>query len=337
MPYPIKPLPTLRKLLSIALAAVILGACGYSDELHQRHSLLKLLWNERYAELDGAITQAYVEKGKGKLSSNQIRSRFWQLEMVDPAFTPRFDGWVAKQDSSHAYLARGWFRLEQAQKTRGEGPYRDISPDRRTRVQELVLASVEDFHQALKKDPLCAMCVGGKIAANRYLGRRDPELIETALSIDPKLWQPVAAHFISLYPQWGGSEDEMKAFIRRMETVPGAEKSVRHLNAMFHFRRGLDHQYDTMNYPEAIKEYETAISYHPDSNALKNIAQLYSRQRQYDKAASALERNLHENDEWDLYTIEALAQAYFAQGKQRDGEKMMNKRDELIRRFRNGE
>lgn len=324
------------RFLGTILAALMVSSCGYSDELHQRHQLVFMLWNERYAELDQAIAQAYVEKGKGKLTSGQLRTRFWQLQNVDAAYEPEFDAWVARSGSAHAYLARGWFRLEQASRARGDAPASKTPPERFAKSREKALSGVDDLHQALKKDPLCAMCVGGEIYANLYLGRRDPELVETALRLDPNLWQPVAAHFISLYPQWGGSEEEMQAFIRRMDTK-GNEKTVRRLNAMFYFRRGLAQQYNFRNYDEAIKEYETAISYSPNDDALKNVAEIYAQQGKHDKAAAALERNLRDNDEWDLYTIEALAQAYFAQGKNSDGTKMMRKRDELIRRFRNGE
>ncbi|MBU1236302.1 MAG: DUF4034 domain-containing protein [Gammaproteobacteria bacterium] len=317
--------------------ALVVSGCGYSDELHQRHALVKLLWEERYAELDQAIAQAYREREKGKLSSNRLRTRFWQLQNVAPAFTVRFDNWVARQGSSHAYLARGLFRLEQASRIRGDGPASGIPPARYAKVRELAQLGVDDLHQALDKDSRCAMCIGGEIFANLYLGRRDDELVEMAFLIDPTLWQPVAAHFMSLYPQWGGSEEEMNAFIRHMETLNGTEKIVQRLNAMFYFRRGLEQQFGYRDYAEATKEYETAISYFPDSYALKNVAAMYSAQGKHDKAAVALERNLRENDEWDLYTIEALAQAYFAQGKGSEGKRMMRKRDELLTRFRNGE
>jgi tetratricopeptide (TPR) repeat protein len=334
MSIPFTWLPT--TLLAV-MAALLLGSCGYSDELHQRHSLLKLLWEERYAELDQAITQAYRERDKGKLSSNQLRTRIWQLQSVAPDFAPRFDSWVARQQSSHAYLARGWYRIEQASKIRGDGPASGVPPDRYAKVRELAELGIEDMRQALAKDSRCAMCIGGEIFANLYLGRRDDELLERAFLIDPTLWQPVAAHFISLYPQWGGSEEEMKAFIHRMGTLTRAEKVVQRLNAMFYFQRGLIQQFELRDYMAAIKEYETAISYFPDSFALKNIATIYSNQGRYDKAAEALERNLRDNDEWDLYTIEALAQAYFAQGKRGEGEKMIKRRVELLTRFRNGE
>lgn len=321
----------------ILFVCLALSGCGYSDELSHRHSLLKLLWTEQYAKLDEAITQAYVDKRKGKLTSNQLRTRFWQLQYADPAFTGRFDTWVARQDSAHAHLARGWFRLQQASKIRGDGPSAGIPPDRKSAMRALALAGEEDMAQALIKDPLCAMCVGGQIYANLYLGIRDSALIEKALSLDPDLWQPVAAHFISISPQWGGAAGEMEGFVRTMEERGRSKEFLNRLNAMLFFQYGLIEQYDHKDFALAIEKYERAISYFPNSDALKNVAELYANQGRHDKAEAALERNLRENDEWDLYSIEALAQAYFAQGKTGDGKKMMRKRDELVRRFRNGE
>jgi tetratricopeptide (TPR) repeat protein len=325
------------KLLTTILLGLLLGGCGYSDELHQRHTLLKLLWTEQYVELDKSIAQAYVEKDKGKISSNRLRGRFWQLQNADPAFEPRFDHWVDHQKSAYAYLARGLFWLARAEKLRGDNVASNISPDVLAHVRELAQRGVDDLHQALQKDARCAMCVGGEIWANLLLNQRDPELIETALFFDRSLWQPVAAHFISLYPQWGGSEEQMDAFIKKMETQTGQERIVPRLKAMFYFRRGMDQQYNQKNYASAIKEYETAVSYYPDDYALKNLAEMYMWQGDPYKAATALEKNLETNDPWDLYTIEALAQAYFAQGDENKGKKMMMKRDELVTRFHNGE
>ena len=299
--------------------------------------MLKLLWTEQYAELDKAIDQASLEKYKGKLSSNQLRGRFWQLQNADPVFESRFDAWVNTRKSAHAYLARGLFRLERANKLRGDGTASQISPDKLEKVRELAQRAVGDLQLSREKDSRCAMCVGGEIWANLLLGKRDPELVETALALDRSLWQPVASHFISLYPQWGGSEEQMSAFIREMEARADKENNVPRLNAMFHFRRGLIQQYDKRDYPEAIKDYERAVSYYPNDFALKNLAELYMQQGDTQKAVTVLERNLEANDPWDLYSIEALAQAYFAQGEQSKGKTMMKKRDDLMTRFRNGE
>ncbi|MBS1198892.1 MAG: hypothetical protein H6R18_2677 [Proteobacteria bacterium] len=335
IPIPIE--KNISKLLAVIFVVLLLGGCGYSDELHSRHVLLKLLWTEQYAELDRAIAQAYQEKEKGKLSSNRLRGRFWQLQNADPAFESKFNGWVNAQKSAHAYLARGLFWLERANKLRGDNVASQIPSDRMEKVHELAQRAVDDLHLAREKDTRCAMCVGGEIWANLLLGQHDPELIENALSLDRSLWQPVASHFISLYPQWGGSEEQMSAFIKKMETQAEKEQIVPRLNAMFYFRRGLIQQYDHRNYPEAIKEYEMAVSYYPNDFALKNLAELYMLQGDTQKAVIALEKNLEANDPWDLYSIEALAQAYFAQGEEGKGKRMMKKRDELLTRFRNGE
>jgi tetratricopeptide (TPR) repeat protein len=321
----------------IVMAVLVVNGCGYSDELHHRHTLMKLLWQERYAELDQAIAQAYVKKEKGKLSSNQLRTRIWQLQNVDPAFVPRFNNWVAHQDSSHAYLARGWFRLQQALNIRGDRPASEIPPEKHAKVRELMQLGADDMQQALSKDTRCAMCIGGKIFANMHLGLQDDDLIEMALLIDPTLFQPVDAHFVSLYPGWGGSETEMMKFIHHIGTLNGTEKTVQRLNAMFYVQRGLAKHFGSMDYAGALSEYETAISHSPNHFALEGAAKIYSLQGEHGKAAAALEMNLRENDEWDLYTIEALAQAYFAQDRNSDGKRMMKKRDELLQRFRKGE
>lgn len=307
----------------------------YNDEQHERHTWLKLLWNEQYAELDKTIAAAYAQRDKGEISSNRLRGRFWQLQQADPSFMPRFERWVEVQNSSYAYLGRGLNLLRGAGEVRGEGLAREVSEETWGHVRNLAQRGVDDMNKALELDPRCAMCVGGKIWAGYFLKDREPGLIDKALALDPTLRQPVEAHFGLLYPQWGGSEAQMLAFIKRMEGSPDTAKHVPGLNALFYFRRGLGYQAKG-NVSEAIKEYETAISYYPDSDALKNVAELYVKEDQLDKAAAALEKNL-QDDPWDLYTLEALAQVYFRQKENDKGKEMMAKRDELIARYRAGE
>lgn len=309
----------------------------YSDELHERHTWLKLLWIEQYAELDKTIADAYVQREKGTINSDRLRSRFWQLQQADGNFEPKLNAWVEQQNSAHAHLARGLYWLQRAENLRGSGPAREVSAEIMEQVRQLARRGVEDLQKALDLDAHCAMCVGGKIWAAYFLGLSDPSLVDKALVLDPTLGQPVIAHFGLLYPQWGGSEKEMTAFIQKMEAVPETARFTPRLHAMFYFRRGLVLHAEGKDIPAAIEAYETAIGYFPDSDALKNVAELYLRQGKPAKATQALERNLEENDAWDLYTLEALAQAYFGQGDSAKGKAMLEKRNELIARFRNGE
>lgn len=326
-----------RAFAAFICLCLVLGGCGYSDEMHERQTWRKLLWYEKYGELDQLIDQAYVERQKGKLSSNRLRGRFWQLQQTDASFAPRFDAWVARQNSAHAYLARGWFRLQQASNIRGDGPASDVSAQNMASMRTLLTEAKADLAQSLLKDPLCAMCVGGEIYANTLLGKRDPGLIDQALSLDPNLWQPLAEHLVSLSTQWGGSDEAMERFISDMEARGYSKTILDRLNALRLFQQGLILQYDDHDVARAIEKYELAVSYAPNPNALQNLAELYAEQGRFEKASAALERNLRENDPWDLYSIEALAQTYFAQGRESDGKKMLDKRNELISRYSNGE
>ncbi len=337
MPVPPSLTHGFRLLVTLICLSLFLGGCGYSDEMHERQTWRKLLWYEKYGELDQAIDQAYVERQKGKLSSNRLRGRFWELQQTDASFAPRFDAWVTNRKSAHAYLARGWFRLERAGKLRGDGPFRGIPPNRVAAMRDLALLGSEDMAQALTKEPLCAMCVGGQMYANILLGQSDPALIDLAVSLDPKLWQPFGLQLMSLSPQWGGSDSAMEDFINAMEQRGIDRKILDQLQARRLFQLGLNAQYGTRDYAEARQIYEQALTYFADSDVLKNLAELYAMEGDSAKAASLLERDLAENDEWDLYSIEALAQAYFAGGRESDGKRMLRRRAELFSRYSNGE
>lgn len=308
----------------------------YTDELHQRHTWLRLLWVEQYAELEKTIVEAYAQRAQGTISSNTLRGRFWQLQYADAAFAPKLDAWVAQENSPHAYLARGLNLLQRADNLRGSGPARSVPPEVMAQVKTLAQLGVADLEKSLELDARCAMCIGGKIWAAYFLGVSDPTLVDKALAIDPTLGQPVRAHFGLLYPEWGGSEAQMLAFIQKMEASSDTAKFVPRLHSLVELRRGLALQAQGKDIPAAIAAYEAAIAHYPDSDALKNVAELYLRQGQAGKAAKALDQNL-EQDPWDLYTIEALAQAYFGLGESAKGKAMLEKRNELITRYRNGE
>jgi hypothetical protein len=53
------------------------------------------------------------------------------------------------------------------------------------------------------------------------------------------------------------------------------------------------------------------------------------------KAVTIQENNLKLNDAWDLYTVKALAQAYFESGRQDKREETLRKRDEAQHRYNN--
>lgn len=151
--------------------------------------------------------------------------------------------------------------------------------------------------------------------------------LDQALSLDPKLWQPFGLQLMSLSPQWGGSDGAMVDFIDDMERRGIDRKILDQLQARRLFQLGLNAQYGTRDHAEARQIYEQALTYIADTNVLKNLAELHAAQGDHAKAVSLLEKDLAENDESDLYSIEALARSYFAEGRDKDGKRMPRRRD----------
>ena len=86
----------------------------------------------------------------------------------------------------------------------------------------------------------------------------------------------------------------------------------------------------------AIAEYEKAVSFYPDSFALTDLGHIYMRAGNCDAAVALFKRNLEENDEWDLYTLESLMQAHDCAGNDWQFSRVDAKRSELFARYRGG-
>lgn len=85
----------------------------------------------------------------------------------------------------------------------------------------------------------------------------------------------------------------------------------------------------------ALEWYERGRTEHPYDMLMKHLAAAYMEKKEVGKAVTILEDNLKLNDAWDLYTIEALAQAYFESEQQDKGKEMLRKRDEAQHRYNN--
>jgi tetratricopeptide (TPR) repeat protein len=187
-------------------------------------------------------------------------------------------------------------------------------------------------HQKLSA---CALCSAERIRINRALGQplRDSEyLLDEALLADPGAPSAVFQYFAHLYPQWGGSFEQMRAFIDHIQSRVNDPAILAELESRFCWEqaRAAESRRDNKS---AFAWYERGVTAHPYDMLMKNLAEAYTERGEYRKAVDILERNLQVNDPWDLYTIEALAQAYFRSDQQKQGEAMMQKRDEAQERY----
>ena len=324
------------KLPCISVLAIILLGCGYHDEEHERNILNGLLVNEEYGALETALSKANKKYALEKLSPNILAARFRALADINADnIIVRFDSWVEKKDSGNAHLARGMFLLVQAWEARGSTLAAETSDAQFNAFRKLATRAKADLVIASEKLTGCALCAGELIVANRALGGLSDEsasLLETAIRYDPYMERPVLNFFPNLFPQWGGSFGEMESFISAMRNKVKDPAIIDELESRMCWERGRFAEQEK-NSSLTLEWYQRGVNAHPYDMLMKNLAEIYSKNGDHQQAAEILEKNIVANGEWDLYTTEALAQAYYALGENKKGDKMMKKRDELQRRY----
>ncbi len=266
-----------------------------------------------------------------------MQARFTGLSRVDSDFQKQFDRWAQKSGSGNAYLARGMFLNELAWDARGEKYIAETSKEKIAEFRRLSAMARVDLNKANDKIPNCAMCAGELIHNNRAMGmqKSDDTLLQNALQQDPTLWAPVIAYFNALRPEWGGSFGKMETFIATVEQKHGDKALVEHLKSRLFFSRG--NAIYKENLEGARVWFEKGLNDNAYQLLVNELALIYTRKNNHKRAAELLENSMAKGNEWDLYTLEALAQAYFNLGLTVKGEKLMAKRNEAVQRFKNAE
>jgi tetratricopeptide (TPR) repeat protein len=325
------------KLAAAIILAAFLSSCGYSDDLHMRHHQLGMFWNYRFQELETSLDEQLNLYKNRKLTGAQLSKQIFSLEWANQGADKRFAGYVeAMPNSKWSHLLYGLYLVKQASDARGSETYNKTPQanfEKMTQLAEQAKALLETAHRHQAPFGLYA---GGILKANLLLNVDDENksLVDEAMARDGDIWRAPFSYFQSLYPQWGGSESAMLAFIE--EVKPKNAKLAKALQADFYWRSGR-HFEVSGQLDAATAEYTKAISFDAHSDALTDLGAIYMRAGKCDAAVDLFERNLEENDEWDLYTLEVLMQAHDCAGNSWQFSRVRAKRSELFTRYSAGE
>lgn len=325
------------KLFIASVILCLLSSCGYHDPLHIRHHQLLLLWNNQYPALEASLNEQYALYKRGKLSGAEFSRQIFSLEQANEGAESRFIGYEqAMPNSAWSHLLHGLYLVRLAEDARGSAVASRTSRASFDKMQALAENAKTLLEAAHEHQAPFSLYAGGMIRVNRMLGEREENeaLAKEAIARDHDIWRAARAYFLTLYPQWGGSEEAMAAFVA--EVKPANPELAKALEATTYWRRGLS--YKVRNDIEAAsRQYQQAIAIYPDENALKDLGEIYLQTNQCELAVAVLERNLEENDEWDLWTLESLAQAHRCAGNRWRASRVDAKRSELFARYAKGE
>jgi hypothetical protein len=312
-----------------------------SEELHQRHRLLTMVVRRDFVGAEIALESAFEAYRVGEMGSNRLRRRVEAIELANGVdLAPQLDEWVERRpDSWQAALARGLYRLRQAWDARG-GDVAAATPGIRfENARDLAAAAEKDLRRAASVELARAFAHTGLISSSLLTGQGLEErrrLFDTAWASDRNFNSLARAFHETLLPEWGGSEELMLGFRNELARQGATSMQLSELDAAFYVRRArhLFHEGDLRGARSALRAAEGKLAT-PD--VLKGVAELAMRDGDLKEVARAMERNVRENDPWDLYSLELLLQATRALGRQQESEVVLRQLHELHQRYRNGE
>jgi uncharacterized membrane protein YjgN (DUF898 family) len=188
-----------------------------------------------YAALDRYIADLQRSYELGQLSDQQLYQGFRRLYEDDVANARYFDQWVrAYPKSFAAHVARGAYYYRMAWAARGEEFIKDTPPERLKRMHDYLALSRPELLDSLKLTAKPYLSTLYLLNVALLDGPRDAhrKWLDLGTSIDPNNSLLRKRYMVSLQPRWGGSFDEMRAFIAEcaQQKVPASTMAALKLN-----------------------------------------------------------------------------------------------------------
>lgn len=265
-----------------------------------RDHLRTLLDSGSFAQLDAEMSSYQTAYGNGVISDEQASRALIALKQNDPDLRPAYDRWVAERPTSYvARLARGYFLMSLGNLARGSD-YAARTPNARFQdMERLFEQAMTDLEASLQLDQRPTLSYGPMIVIAKVRGDRESarELLGRAIALDPAVYTARLSYLGLLQPEWGGSLEEMAAFIaaaggsiskgqleklerrlddskRRAELAPAA-------------RLVAERQYEA-----AIRAYDAALEREPSARAFSMRGYAYAQLNRHDRAIEDFSRAL---------------------------------------------
>jgi tetratricopeptide (TPR) repeat protein len=312
-----------------SLALVIMQGCEPQMMDSQHHAIssnklsspapsqsetLALLNSGKFVELDARFSAVQAEYRNGVISDEQLRDAFRVFYDTEPALRVQYDAWVAKFPKSYAsHLARGIYYKKVGEMRRGGKFISETTDDQLRGMNDGFANAIRDLKisEALDKRPLLTYLNEMSIAL--YDGD-EPEiraLLQQSLTVDPQNVIVRHNYMGSLKPRWGGSVEQMTAFLEESRNAGLSTPKLQLLEAVIITDRA-DGYRNAGDYSSAEREYRRAVAL-GSNDCLKCLANVLLQQNKREDAIPVLSRVVNE-DPLDGDTLALRGQTYLSIG-----------------------
>ena len=277
-----------------------------------------LLNSGNLAELDrrfSAVQRAYE---KGVVTDEDLRAAFRVFYPTAAALAPRYDAWVSAYPQSYvAHLARGIYYTKVGEDSRGGDTLSNTSAEQLQGMERAFQKASADFDASMELDtrPLLTYLHAMSIALYEGEGAQTRGLLDLAIKADPGNFIVREKYIGTLEPRWGGSTEQMYAFLEESRKAGLSSAHLARLKAVILADEAQTH-WLAKEYAEAERDYRAAISL-GDTECLSCLASVLIEDRKDEQAIPVLSQILGENP-GDIRSLQLRAHAYWRLGKMRE-------------------
>jgi tetratricopeptide (TPR) repeat protein len=315
---------------SLVLALLVIQSCTYAQkplppapDLHVPASLtpptqsetLALLNSNQFEELDQRFAAIQRDYKNGAISDEKLRAAFRVFYSTDEALEPKYDAWVARFPKSYvALLARGIYYKKVGMERRGGDFIANTTDAQLSDMKTAFAMASRDLHASVELDDKPLLTYLHAMDVSNFLGDSDQsrELLRLSIKLDPGNFIVREKYMGTLEPRWGGSLDQMYAFLDESKEAGLSAAHLELLEGVIVEDQALTHK-EAGDYAAAERDYRKAIAMGRE-DCLLCLSQVLLKQQKYEEVIPVFSKMLAA-DPNDIAVVENRGIAYMRIGR----------------------
>lgn len=277
----------------------------------------QMLQTSNFAELDrrfGNIQEAFVA---GQITEQALLEAFRAFYDSDPYIAPRYKDWVARSPNSYvAHLARGIYLRKLGEALRGDALSSETTKQQFADMREAHSGAEQEFETSLSLDrkPVLTYLHYMEITSHRGDRARTRELFEKGMSIAPESFILRGKYLSTLQTRWGGSTEQMRAFVDECRAAGFTQSQMAHLNSLVLEDEAWVLEHHDGDLDAAAAAYARSDLLFPGSGCdgcglSEKRAEVYTRQKKYDETIEVTSEFLRKHPD-DMKMLSLRGNAY---------------------------
>lgn len=268
----------------------------------------------QFAALNRYYAEVQADYDKGSLSDERLRSAFRHFYDSSPDLAARYESWVNEMPNSYvAHLARAIYYVRVGEKSRGNLFVADSSEAQLNGMEAAFAVASKELDKSLSLERRPLLSVFYELDIGKFQGDAagNRELLEASLAADPKNFIVREMYMLTLQTAWGGSTEEMKAFVAECGTAGLSAAHMKDMESMVFADEAWVDEFDNQNLKRAAAEYLEAARLSDDAVCLLCAGRALLKAEDFPDAVNLLSQYLAR----DAASTDALALRAYASVK----------------------